>query len=49
VCDLDMMGAPSELSVIRKAAALGRARPTFELVKVNRGDASFIFSSVKKG
>jgi hypothetical protein len=28
VCDLDMMGAPSKLSVIRKAAALARARPT---------------------
>ncbi len=26
VCDLDVMGAPSKLSVIRKAAALARAR-----------------------
>jgi hypothetical protein len=27
VCDLDVMGAPSKFSVIRKAAALARARP----------------------
>ncbi len=27
-----MMGAPSKLSVIRKAAALARARPTFALI-----------------
>ena len=31
VCDFDMMGAPSKLSVIRKAAALARARPTLLL------------------
>ena len=27
MCDLDVMGAPSKLSVIRKDAALARARP----------------------
>ncbi len=31
VCDLDVMGASSKLSVIRKAAALVRARPTLLL------------------
>ncbi len=31
MCDLDVMGAPSKVSVIRKAAALARARPTFAL------------------
>ncbi len=31
VCDLDVMGDPSKLSVIRKAAALARVRPTFLL------------------
>ena len=29
---LDMMGAPSKLSLIRKAAALARARPTLILI-----------------
>ena len=29
MCDLDVMGAPSKLGVIRKAAALARVRPTF--------------------
>jgi hypothetical protein len=28
VCDLDVMGAPFKLSVIRKAASLARTRPT---------------------
>ncbi len=38
MCDLDVMGAPSKLSVIRKAAALARARPTFafELLRESR-------------
>jgi hypothetical protein len=27
-CDLDVMGAPSKLSVIRKGSVLVRARPT---------------------
>jgi hypothetical protein len=31
VCDLDVMGAPSILSIIRKAAALARAKPTLLL------------------
>jgi hypothetical protein len=31
VGDLDMMEAPSKLSVIRKASALARARPTLLL------------------
>jgi hypothetical protein len=31
VCGLDMMGAPSKFSVIRKAAPLARARPTLLL------------------
>ncbi len=31
MCDLDVMGAPSKLSVIRKAVALRRVRPTFLL------------------
>ena len=30
-CDVDMMGVPAKLSVIRKAAALARARPTLFL------------------
>ena len=38
ICDLDMMGDPSKLSVIRKAATLARARPTllFELDRESR-------------
>jgi hypothetical protein len=31
VCDLDVMDAPSKLSVIRKAATFARARPTLLL------------------
>ncbi len=31
MCDLDVMGAPSKLSVIRKVATLARARPTLLL------------------
>ncbi len=30
-CDVDMMGTPSKLSVIRKPVVLGRARPTLLL------------------
>jgi hypothetical protein len=30
-CDFDMMGDPSNLSVIRKAAALARIFPTLDL------------------
>ncbi len=36
MCDLDVMGAPSKLSVIRKAADLGRPRPTFLLIWVEK-------------
>ncbi len=32
MCDLDVMGAPSKLSVIRNAAALARVRPTFAVL-----------------
>ena len=31
-CDLDMMGAPSQLSVIRKVVDLASARPTLLLI-----------------
>jgi hypothetical protein len=31
VCDLDVMGMPSKLIVIRKTAALERVRPTLAL------------------
>ncbi len=31
VCDLDVMGTPSKLSVIRKTSVLVRARPTLLL------------------
>jgi hypothetical protein len=39
VCDLDVMGAPSKLSVIRKAASFARdsplVNPAFELLNEN--------------
>jgi hypothetical protein len=31
VCDLDVMGTPSKLRVIRKVSSLARARPTLLL------------------
>ena len=31
MCDLDVMGTPSKLRVIRKVAALVRVRATFDL------------------
>ncbi len=31
VCDLDVMGPPPKLSVLRKVAVLARVRPTFDL------------------
>ena len=31
MCDLDVIGAPSKLSVIRRAAALARMLPTRDL------------------
>ncbi len=34
VCDVDMMCAPSELSVIRKAASLSRANPTLRAIQL---------------
>jgi hypothetical protein len=37
VCDFDMMGAPSKLSVIRKVASLERARPTLLLSESRAG------------
>jgi hypothetical protein len=36
VCDLDMMGVPSKLSVIRKTAVLQRVRPTLILIRTEK-------------
>ncbi len=32
MCDLDVMGVPSKLSVIRKGESLARSRPTLDLI-----------------